>query len=64
MPVQRLLPTPESHDLIELAREIAREELAPLAADYEEAARFPRDQFRLLGKAGLLGFALLRTLGR
>src|SRR5690606_35627112 len=35
--------------------EIAREELAPLAAEYEEKEIFPREQFRILGSAGLLG---------
>ncbi|MEU3274738.1 acyl-CoA dehydrogenase family protein [Saccharomonospora sp. NPDC006951] len=55
MPAERLLPTPEAEDLLSLARELAREELAPLAADYEAAERFPRELFRLLGKSGLLG---------
>ncbi|ACU98327.1 acyl-CoA dehydrogenase family protein [Saccharomonospora viridis] len=53
--VQRLLPDTESEDLLALAREIAREELAPLAAEYEEKEIFPREQFRILGSAGLLG---------
>ncbi|WP_020670045.1 acyl-CoA dehydrogenase family protein [Amycolatopsis nigrescens] len=55
MPAERLLPTTEARDLVALATELAREELAPLAAEYEEAERFPREQFRLLGKSGLLG---------
>ncbi|WP_199431312.1 acyl-CoA dehydrogenase family protein [Qaidamihabitans albus] len=55
MPADRLLPSTEAEDLLALAREIAREELAPHAASYEEAGRFPREQFRLLGKSGLLG---------
>jgi alkylation response protein AidB-like acyl-CoA dehydrogenase len=55
MPAERLLPTTEAEDLLKLTREIAREELAPLAARYEEEARFPREQFRLLGRSGLLG---------
>src|SRR5699024_5189807 len=55
MPAERLLPTTEAHDLVMLAREIAREELAPVASEYEAAARFPREQFRLLGRSGLLG---------
>ncbi|MEC3979591.1 acyl-CoA dehydrogenase family protein [Amycolatopsis sp. H20-H5] len=55
MPAERLLPTTEAHDLVALAAEIARDELAPLASKYEEAAQFPREQFRLLGKSGLLG---------
>ncbi|MGW5363063.1 acyl-CoA dehydrogenase family protein [Actinopolymorpha pittospori] len=52
--VERLLPTPEAHDLLELTREIAAEQLAPRAAEAEAASRFPRDVFRLLGQAGLL----------
>ncbi|GHF01733.1 acyl-CoA dehydrogenase [Amycolatopsis deserti] len=55
MPVDRLLPDREYADLLALATELARDELKPLAAEYEEAERFPREQFRLLGKSGLLG---------
>ncbi|MFE0021359.1 acyl-CoA dehydrogenase family protein [Amycolatopsis sp. NPDC059021] len=55
MPAERLLPSSEAEDLVALAAEIARDELAPRAGEYEEAERFPREQFRLLGKSGLLG---------
>lgn len=55
MPVERLLPDRESEDLLALATDLAREELKPRAAEYEEAERFPREHFRTLGKAGLLG---------
>ncbi|MGW5054823.1 acyl-CoA dehydrogenase family protein [Actinokineospora sp. NPDC004072] len=55
MPAERLLPSTEAEDLLKLTREIARDELAPLAAEHEEAGRFPREQFRLLGRSGLLG---------
>jgi alkylation response protein AidB-like acyl-CoA dehydrogenase len=55
MPAERLLPTTEARDLVALASTLAREELAPLAGKYEEAAQFPREQFRLLGRSGLLG---------
>src|SRR5436305_7880914 len=55
MPAERLLPNTEAEDLLKLTREIARDELAPIASRYEEEARFPREQFRLLGRAGLLG---------
>jgi alkylation response protein AidB-like acyl-CoA dehydrogenase len=54
MPVDRLLPTPEAYDLLDLTRELAAKELAPRAADDEAAGRFPRDAFRTLGAAGLL----------
>ncbi len=53
--VERLLPTAEAAELIELARELAAAELAPRAAEYEAEARFPREVFRTLGRAGLLG---------
>jgi alkylation response protein AidB-like acyl-CoA dehydrogenase len=55
MPAERMLPTPEAEDLLKLVREIASDELAPLAADHEATERFPREQFRLLGRSGLLG---------
>ncbi len=55
MPVDRLLPTEEAAELLDLVREIARDELAPRAAQDERDERFPRDVFALLGKTGLLG---------
>jgi alkylation response protein AidB-like acyl-CoA dehydrogenase len=55
MPAERLLPNREAEDLVKLAGEIARDELAPIASAYEEAGRFPREQFTLLGRSGLLG---------
>ncbi|SDX01689.1 Acyl-CoA dehydrogenase [Amycolatopsis xylanica] len=55
MPAERLLPTTEAQDLVALAADIARAELAPVASEFEKAERFPREQFRLLGKSGLLG---------
>ncbi|MGW3997544.1 acyl-CoA dehydrogenase family protein [Amycolatopsis sp. NPDC004772] len=55
MPAERLLPSSEAAELVALTREIARDELAPRAAAAEEAEQFPREQFRLLGKSGLLG---------
>ncbi len=54
MAVDRLLPTTEAYDLLDLVREIAAEQLAPRAAVDEASATFPRDVFRLLGEAGLL----------
>jgi alkylation response protein AidB-like acyl-CoA dehydrogenase len=55
MPVERMLPDAEAEALVGLAREIAQDELKPIASEYEEQSRFPRDKFRLLGKSGLLG---------
>jgi alkylation response protein AidB-like acyl-CoA dehydrogenase len=55
MAVDRLLPTEESVDLLALVRDLCDHELAPHAAKAEESETFPRDAFRTLGKAGLLG---------
>ncbi len=55
MPVERMLPDDEAEALVALAREIAQDELKPIASEYEADARFPREKFRLLGKSGLLG---------
>ena len=61
--VDRTLPTPEAESLIELVRELAQKELAPRAADAEERGEFPRDVFRTLGRAGLLGLPYPETYG-
>jgi alkylation response protein AidB-like acyl-CoA dehydrogenase len=53
--VDRLLPTDEACDLLGLTEEIARGELAPRVADFEERGEFPRDVIRTVGRAGLLG---------
>ncbi|MCR6484198.1 acyl-CoA dehydrogenase family protein [Amycolatopsis sp. OK19-0408] len=63
MPAERLLPDSDAEDLVALAREIARDELAPRAAAAEEAEQFPREQFRLLGKSGLLGLPYAERWG-
>jgi alkylation response protein AidB-like acyl-CoA dehydrogenase len=61
--VQRHLPTPEARALLELTKEIARNELAPRAAEAERAATFPREQVRLLADSGLLGLPYPQELG-
>lgn len=43
------------NELLELTEQIAQGELAPTADRYESEQRFPREQFRVLGRAGLLG---------
>lgn len=54
-PVDRQLPTDEARDLISLVRDIAQREIAPNAAEEEDAGRFPREVFTLLSESGLLG---------
>jgi len=53
--VERLMPTADGTAAIELARELVDKELAPKVTEHEETGRFPREVFRMLGRAGLLG---------
>ncbi|ABP54708.1 acyl-CoA dehydrogenase family protein [Salinispora tropica] len=63
MTVDRILPTDEAHDLLDLATELADRELAPKAADHEERAEFPREVLRTLGRSGLLGLPYAEEYG-
>ncbi|MFI6289625.1 acyl-CoA dehydrogenase family protein [Streptomyces sp. NPDC051018] len=54
-PVERQLPTEEAGDLLALVREIVQREIAPGAAEEEDAGHFPREVFALLSESGLLG---------
>src|ERR1019366_4189230 len=44
MPAERLMPTEESQDLIDLTRQICADQLAPNVSAAEEAAQFPRSE--------------------
>jgi alkylation response protein AidB-like acyl-CoA dehydrogenase len=50
-----MLPTADGADLLSLVRELAARELAPQVDQHEADGVFPRDVFRKLGAAGLLG---------
>jgi alkylation response protein AidB-like acyl-CoA dehydrogenase len=52
--VERLLPTDDARELLELTREIAIKELEPQVHEAEEKAEFPEAAYRLLGRSGLL----------
>ena len=55
MPADRVLPTEEAADLLRLTRDLATQELGPPVAEAEASGTFPREVFRTLGRAGLLG---------
>jgi alkylation response protein AidB-like acyl-CoA dehydrogenase len=63
MPAERLMPTDESADLIQLTRDIVARELRPVIADLDARAEFPRDVFRTLGRAGLLSLPYPEEFG-
>jgi alkylation response protein AidB-like acyl-CoA dehydrogenase len=63
MNVERILPTDEARDLLDLTAELADRELAPHAAAYEERAEFPAAVLRTLGRAGLLGLPYPEEFG-
>ena len=55
MPVDRLLPTEEAYELIDMVREFADRELAPIVDDSERHEVYPEGLFAKLGELGLLG---------
>ena len=59
----RMLPTPEAGDLLDLVSEISDRELAPRVAAAEAAAEFPREVFSTLGRAGLLSLPYPEEVG-
>jgi alkylation response protein AidB-like acyl-CoA dehydrogenase len=63
MTVERVLPTPQSRELLALAADLARREVAPQVARFEENKEFPRELVRLLGRAGLLGLPYSEEYG-
>jgi alkylation response protein AidB-like acyl-CoA dehydrogenase len=49
------MPSDEAVDLIDLVRDLTAKELAPRVVEAETSETFPRDVFRTLGRAGVLG---------
>ena len=47
----------------DLAREIARERIAPLAAHVDETGEYPHEQLKLLGQQGLMGLHIPEAYG-
>lgn len=63
MPADRSLVSPDAAEVIGLARDFARDELAPRAAEAEEHEQFPRELVRRLGELGFLGISYPEELG-
>ena len=54
MPVNRLLPTEEARDLVQLASDVADKALKPIVDEYEKTEKYPAEAFKVLGQTGLL----------
>jgi alkylation response protein AidB-like acyl-CoA dehydrogenase len=54
MSVDRLLPTEEARDLVQLAGDVADKTLRPIVDEYEKAEKYPAEAFAVLGQTGLL----------
>ena len=61
--VQREFADVASADLMPVVRQICDQELAPRASSAEDAGAFPRDVFKTLGAAGLLGLPFPSEFG-
>jgi alkylation response protein AidB-like acyl-CoA dehydrogenase len=61
--VHREAPDEPTRALFDLARELADKELRPAADAAEREGVFPREQFRLLGRSGLLGLPYPEEVG-
>jgi len=55
MAVDRMLPTDEAYELIEMTRAVADKLLEPVAAAHERDHTYPEGLFAQLGEVGLLG---------
>jgi len=63
MPAERLMPSDDARDLIDLTREICAKDLAPVVDEMERVSAFPSATFRLLGRSGLLSLAYPEEYG-
>jgi alkylation response protein AidB-like acyl-CoA dehydrogenase len=63
MAVDRLLPTQEAEDLLDLTRDLADKELATRVDEHERAETYPEGLFAALGEAGLLGLPYPEEVG-
>src|SRR5215470_14822695 len=55
--------TDEQRAIRDLAREVARERIAPLAARVDETGEYPHEQLKVLGQQGLMGLHIPEEYG-
>lgn len=64
MPGNWLFPLTDEHEMIrQTARDFARKEIAPIAAEYDESGEFPRETIRKMGELGFMGIEVPEQYG-
>ncbi|MFZ5809198.1 MAG: acyl-CoA dehydrogenase [Chloroflexota bacterium] len=64
MPGNWLFPLTDEHEMIrQTARDFARKEIAPIAAEYDESGEFPRETIRKMGELGFMGIEVPEAYG-
>lgn len=63
MIVDRILPTPETADFIDVVEDLASRTMDPIVDEYERQARYPDGLFQQLGEIGLLSLPFSEEVG-
>jgi alkylation response protein AidB-like acyl-CoA dehydrogenase len=59
-----LFPLTKEHEMIrQAARDFARKEIAPVAAEFDESGEFPRETIRKMGEMGFMGIEIPEDYG-
>ena len=60
----KLILTQEQEMIRDMARDFARQRLAPYSAEWERASIFPREALKEMGALGFLGMTVPTDVGR
>lgn len=63
MAVDRIFPTPETADFIDVVEDLASRTMDPLVDEYERESRYPEGLFQQLGEIGLLSLPFPEDVG-
>ena len=55
--------SPEHEMIVQAARDFARNEIAPIAAEHDESGEFPRETIRKMGEMGFMGIEIAEEYG-
>lgn len=63
MAVDRILPTPETAEFLDVVQDLAARSMDPIVDEYERTARYPEGLFHQLGEIGLLSLPFHEEFG-